>query len=191
SAIIGGIEQNLGNAWKFFPNDISVFAAIGSQLVKVNLLIKIPIFFGTLIPLRIARVIEARSVCFPCNAAGGGGTICAGHAIAQLFSAVYFENTRRSNFRSILRKRDRDQISVDRRSEIVDAERSRAADAARIQDDFFASGVIGRAQADEDSALFGRLRLAGKDQSRLVLRVVVRARAAAHQFFYPSANGGP
>ena len=65
------MQLDLGNAGKILADNVSVLAAVGAQLVKINLLIEVRVVGRALISLGIARVVEAAAVLVPVDAAAG------------------------------------------------------------------------------------------------------------------------
>src|SRR5208283_2226935 len=98
------------------------------------------IFGGTLVALRIARVIEAGTVGLPGDAAPGGGEVHARHNVGEFLARGQFEDVRSGIFRAVFRNGGRNIFAAERWHEEVNRERSLGAGRIRIEDDLRTGG---------------------------------------------------
>ena len=78
---VASFELGLCDARKIFADDVGVLFGIGTQLMEINLLVEVGVFRCALVALGIARVIKARAVGLPSDAAAAGGEIHARHDV--------------------------------------------------------------------------------------------------------------
>ncbi len=189
ASVIAGVQLNLGDARKLFANNVGVLLGIGAELVKINLLIKVGIVLGTLVALRIARVIKAGAVGLPRDAAAGGGEVHPRHHVGKFFPGRHLEHVSRGIFGTALGKRGGHVLAAERRHVEIDRDRSLGAGGVGVEDGAGAGGIVGRAHDDEHRLLLWRLISFGEQHSRAKLQVEIGGRTGGDQLLQAIFDG--
>src|SRR5579859_4814415 len=113
AAVVAGVQLNLGNAGKLLTDHVGVLAGVAAELVKIDLLVEIGVLRRALVALRIARVVEARTVGLPRDAAAAGGEVDARHDIGKLLAGSDIEDVGGGIFRSVSGERGGDIFSAE------------------------------------------------------------------------------
>src|SRR6202049_4920239 len=175
--IIAGAKLDFRDAREFFSDPVDVLRGGRTELVKVDLLVEISGFGWTLFPLRIARVIETRTVRFPIDASAGGGEVDARNNIGKLLACGDLENHRAAIFGAIFGDGGGNVFAIQGRNVEIYGHRSLAAGAVRIEDDLRLVRIFGRGQSDKDWLFLRRLVFHGEQHSPAELEIKVSRRS--------------
>src|SRR5438874_11926356 len=111
-AVARGFEHDLCDARKIFTYRIGIVGIVRAQLVKVNLLIKVQVGFGSLALPRETRVINAGPVRVPGCAAAGGGILDVRNRVREPFGRGGFANVQRGGVASAFGQLDGDLLAI-------------------------------------------------------------------------------
>src|SRR5580658_1025978 len=82
-SVFAGIERDLGDTWEVLAQRVQILLRLCTQTVKIDLLIEIEVRRGPFTRARVARIVEARSVRVPRQAAARGSPIHAWNYVRE------------------------------------------------------------------------------------------------------------
>ena len=162
-----------GDSREILADRIRVLAGGCAQLVKIDLLIEIHVFFGPLVAARIPRVVEARTVRVPRHAAARRSPIHAKHHVAKLLDGRDVVHVNAPFLAAPLRQRHSDQTPIERWNVEVDRCGSFRIYLIGIDDHALGGHVVGRFECYQGRLVHRRLHLHGEQQPLADLNVVV------------------
>ena len=171
SAVAAALELDLGDAWKFLPDDITIACRRRAESVKVDLLEKVAVLGRTLVASRIARVVETGAVGAPFDASASRRIHNAGNHVVEAAAGRHIVDIRRAVFAAVGRKRHDDAFAVVGRPEEVDRSLARGIEGVEIEHDTLAADVTRRRQRHQNGLVLRRLQFQ-REQPPAVLEVV-------------------